>query len=145
MNDTNIWTGTGRLFFDPDFHNGNYGPSAKIKIAVNKSTRNPQTNEWKERTEGVIVYANNENLVRQCQALKKGDTVFVQGELRTKQIEGHDGPLYYIQARALSKTAWVKRDAGRQQHQGNGQQRPRFGGQQQGYGKPQQVSEEFPY
>ncbi len=79
----------GNLGRDPEirsFQNG--GRVANISVATSESWRDKQSGERKERTEWHRVSILNENLVSVCERfLKKGTTVYIEGQLETRKYE----------------------------------------------------------
>lgn len=79
----------GNLGRDPEirsFQNG--GRVANISVATSESWRDKQSGEKKERTEWHRVSILNENLVSVCERfLKKGSTVYIEGQLETRKYE----------------------------------------------------------
>jgi single-strand DNA-binding protein len=82
---------TGRLTRDPELKQTSTGKSVcSIRIAVNKSVKDPQTGEWGDRPSfvNVTVWERiGENVARQC---GKGDRILIEGELRWREWE-HEG------------------------------------------------------
>ncbi|MFG1462285.1 single-stranded DNA-binding protein [Xanthobacter sp. DSM 24535] len=79
----------GNLGRDPEvrsFQNG--GRVANLSVATSESWRDKQSGERKERTEWHRVSVLNENLVGVCERfLKKGTTVYIEGQLETRKYE----------------------------------------------------------
>ncbi|MFG1399856.1 single-stranded DNA-binding protein [Roseixanthobacter pseudopolyaromaticivorans] len=79
----------GHLGRDPDirsFQSG--GRVANISVATSESWRDKQSGERKERTEWHRVSVLNENLVGICERfLKKGTTVYIEGQIETRKYE----------------------------------------------------------
>lgn len=79
----------GNLGRDPEirsFQNG--GRVANISVATSESWRDKQSGEKKERTEWHRVSVLNEKLVSVCERfLKKGTTVYIEGQLETRKYE----------------------------------------------------------
>lgn len=79
----------GNLGRDPEirsFQNG--GRVANISVATSESWKDKQSGEKKERTEWHRVSILNENLISVCERfLKKGSTVYIEGQLETRKYE----------------------------------------------------------
>ncbi|OYW33019.1 MAG: single-stranded DNA-binding protein, partial [Rhizobiales bacterium 12-66-7] len=79
----------GNLGRDPEirsFQNG--GRVANLSVATSESWRDKQSGEKNERTEWHRVSILNENLVSVCERfLKKGSTVYIEGQLETRKYE----------------------------------------------------------
>lgn len=82
----------GTLGRDPEtktFQNG--GSICSFSIAVNESWNDKQTGERKERTEWINIVANGK-LAEVCDTyLKKGSKVYVEGKMKTRKYQSHDG------------------------------------------------------
>lgn len=87
----------GNLGRDPEvrsFPNG--GKVCNLRIATSESWRDKQSGEKKERTEWHSVAIFNENLVRIAeQYLKKGSTVYIEGQLETRKWTDQQGQERY--------------------------------------------------
>lgn len=83
----------GNLGRDPDIRNTQAGGKiANMSIATSEQWRDRQSGERREKTEWVRVCVFNEALVNVIEKyLKKGSTVYVEGELRTRKWSGNDG------------------------------------------------------
>ena len=83
----------GNLGRDPEvrsFQNG--GKVANLRIATSERWRDKNTGENKERTEWHSVAIFNENLGRIAeQYLKKGSTVYIEGQLETRKWQDQSG------------------------------------------------------
>jgi single-strand DNA-binding protein len=83
----------GNLGRDPEvrsFQNG--GKVANLRIATSERWRDRNTGENKERTEWHSVAIFNENLVRIAeQYLRKGSTVYIEGQLETRKWQDQSG------------------------------------------------------
>jgi single-strand DNA-binding protein len=83
----------GNLGRDPEvrsFPNG--GKVVNLRIATSENWRDKQTGERKERTEWHSVAIFNENLARTAeQYLRKGSTVYIEGQLETRKWQDQSG------------------------------------------------------
>ena len=83
----------GNLGRDPEvrsFPNG--GKVVNLRIATSERWRDKSTGENKERTEWHSVAIFNENLGRIAeQYLKKGSTVYIEGQLETRKWQDQSG------------------------------------------------------
>ncbi|MBP1804239.1 single-stranded DNA-binding protein [Rubellimicrobium aerolatum] len=83
----------GNLGRDPEvrsFQNG--GKVVNLRIATSENWKDKSTGERKERTEWHSVAIFNENLARIAeQYLKKGSTVYIEGQLETRKWQDQSG------------------------------------------------------
>jgi single-strand DNA-binding protein len=83
----------GNLGRDPEirsFPNG--GKVCNLRIATSETWRDKATGERKERTEWHAVAIMNEGLVRIAeQYLRKGSTVYIEGQLETRKWQDQSG------------------------------------------------------
>ena len=83
----------GNLGRDPEtrsFPNG--GKVCNLRIATSETWRDKATGERKERTEWHSVVIMNEGLVRIAeQYLRKGSTVYIEGQLETRKWQDQSG------------------------------------------------------
>ena len=83
----------GNLGRDPEvrsFQNG--GKVCNLRIATSENWRDKQSGERKERTEWHSVAIFDENLVRVAeQYLRKGSTVYIEGQLETRKWQDQSG------------------------------------------------------
>jgi single-strand DNA-binding protein len=83
----------GNLGRDPEvrsFPNG--GKVVNLRIATSETWRDKQSGERKERTEWHSVAIFNENLGRIAeQYLRKGSTVYIEGQLETRKWQDQSG------------------------------------------------------
>ncbi|MFN7224370.1 MAG: single-stranded DNA-binding protein [Paracoccaceae bacterium] len=83
----------GNLGRDPEvrsFPNG--GKVVNLRIATSENWRDKQTGERKERTEWHSVAIFNENLAKIAeQYLRKGSTVYIEGQLETRKWQDQSG------------------------------------------------------
>jgi single-strand DNA-binding protein len=77
-------------------HLPNGTPVIRFTVATKKSWKDPQTEEWKDRTQWHHVVAYGEHFVRVAARLTTGAHVLVQGEMLTrtydKVVEIPNGP-----------------------------------------------------
>jgi single-strand DNA-binding protein len=83
----------GNLGRDPEvrtFQNG--GKVVNLRIATSETWKDRATGERKERTEWHSVAIFNENVARTAeQFLKKGSTVYIEGQLETRKWQDQNG------------------------------------------------------
>lgn len=83
----------GNLGRDPEvrsFQNG--GKVVNLRIATSENWKDKNTGERRERTEWHSVAIFNENLGRIAeQYLRKGSTVYIEGQLETRKWQDKDG------------------------------------------------------
>lgn len=83
----------GRVGRDPEvrtFNNG--GQVTSFSIATSETWRDKNTGERKERTEWHNVSILNENLGKIAgQYLRKGDNVYIEGQIQTREFTDKDG------------------------------------------------------
>jgi single-strand DNA-binding protein len=83
----------GNLGRDPEvrtFQNG--GKVCNLRIATSETWRDKQSGERKERTEWHSVAIFNENLAKIAeQYLRKGSTVYIEGQLETRKWQDQSG------------------------------------------------------
>ncbi|WP_102958363.1 single-stranded DNA-binding protein [Mangrovicella endophytica] len=87
----------GNLGADPEVRRLNSGDAVvNLRIATTETWRDRQSGERKERTEWHNVVIFNENLVKVAeQYLKKGATVYIEGQLQTRSWEDQSGQKRY--------------------------------------------------
>ncbi|WP_279479479.1 single-stranded DNA-binding protein [Aureimonas sp. SK2] len=87
----------GNLGADPEIKRLNSGDAiANLRIATSETWRDKNSGERKERTEWHSVVIFNENLVKVAeQYLKKGSTVYIEGQLQTRSWEDQQGQKRY--------------------------------------------------
>ncbi|MCQ8782498.1 single-stranded DNA-binding protein [Mangrovibrevibacter kandeliae] len=87
----------GNLGADPEVRRLNSGDAVvNLRIATSESWRDRNSGERKERTEWHNVVIFNENLVKVAeQYLKKGSTVYIEGQLQTRSWEDQSGQKRY--------------------------------------------------
>ena len=83
----------GNLGADPEIRRTQDGrPIANLRIATSESWRDRNTGERKEKTEWHTVVIFNEGLCKVAeQYLKKGSTVYVEGQLQTRKWQDQSG------------------------------------------------------
>jgi single-strand DNA-binding protein len=83
----------GNLGRDPEVRHTQDGkPIVNLSIATSETWRDRNSGERKERTEWHRVVIFNENLAKVAeQYLKKGSTVYVEGQLQTRKYTDKDG------------------------------------------------------
>lgn len=83
----------GNLGRDPEVRHTQDGkPIVNLSIATSETWRDRNTGERKERTEWHRVVIFNENLAKVAeQYLKKGSTVYVEGQLQTRKYTDNSG------------------------------------------------------
>ncbi|MBI3438325.1 MAG: single-stranded DNA-binding protein [Proteobacteria bacterium] len=79
----------GNLGKDPEIRKLNNGdPVVNLSVATSESWRDKATGERKEKTEWHRVVIFNENIAKVAeQYLKKGSTVYIEGQLQTRKYE----------------------------------------------------------
>ena len=79
----------GNLGKDPEIRKLNNGdPVVNLSVATSESWRDKQSGERKEKTEWHRVVIFNENIAKVAeQYLKKGSTVYIEGQLQTRKYE----------------------------------------------------------
>ena len=87
----------GNLGRDPEVRNMQDGsPVVNLSIATGETWRDRSTGERKERTEWHRVVIFNENLAKVAQNyLKKGSTVYIEGQLQTRKWTDQQGQEKY--------------------------------------------------
>lgn len=87
----------GKLGKDPEvrtFQNG--GRVASLSVATSQSWKDKATGERKEKTEWHRVSITADGLVGIAERyLKKGDTVYIEGQLETRKYQDRDGSERY--------------------------------------------------
>lgn len=83
----------GNLGKDPEVRRLNSGePVVNLRIATSESWRDKASGERKEKTEWHSVVIFNENLAKVAeQYLKKGSTVYIEGQLQTRKWTDQQG------------------------------------------------------
>lgn len=83
----------GNLGADPEIRHTNDGRKiANLRIATSEKWRDKNSGEQKERTEWHRVVVFSEGIAKVCeQYLRKGSTVYVEGQLQTRKWQDQDG------------------------------------------------------
>jgi len=83
----------GNLGADPEIRRLNSGePVVNLRIATSESWRDKNSGERKEKTEWHQVVIFNDNLAKVAeQYLKKGSTVYIEGQLQTRKYTDQSG------------------------------------------------------
>ncbi|MFM8747254.1 MAG: single-stranded DNA-binding protein [Aestuariivirga sp.] len=83
----------GNLGRDPEVRHTQDGkPIVNLSLATSETWRDRNTGERKEKTEWHRVVIFNENLAKVAeQYLKKGSTVYIEGQLQTRKYTDKDG------------------------------------------------------
>lgn len=83
----------GNLGRDPEIRATQDGrPIANLRLATGESWIDKQTGDRRERTEWHTVVIFNENLCKVVEKyLKKGSKIYVEGQLRTRKWQDHQG------------------------------------------------------
>ncbi|WP_317277426.1 single-stranded DNA-binding protein [Kordiimonas aestuarii] len=83
----------GNLGRDPEVRTMNDGsPVVNLSLATSETWRDRQSGERKERTEWHRVVIFNENLAKVAQQyLKKGSTIYIEGQLQTRKWTDQQG------------------------------------------------------
>jgi len=81
----------GNLGADPELR---YPPSGKavtnLRVAVNDRSRGPD-GEWVEETMWIGVEVWEQQAERLAEQLRKGNKIYAEGQLRSREFEGRDG------------------------------------------------------
>jgi single-strand DNA-binding protein len=87
----------GNLGKDPEVRHTQDGkPIVNLTLATSENWRDKSTGERKEKTEWHRVVIFNENLAKVAeQYLKKGSTVYIEGQLQTRKWTDKDGAEKY--------------------------------------------------
>ena len=93
MSSLNKVTLFGRLGADPDIRHTNDGrPIANMRIATSETWKDKNSGEKKEKTEWHTVVAFQEGLVKVIENyVKKGDQIYIEGQLQTRKWEDKEG------------------------------------------------------
>ncbi|AKU43479.1 ssDNA-binding protein [Caulobacter phage Sansa] len=99
----------GNLGADPEIRSLNSGDRvANLRIATSESWRDRQSGERKEKTEWHRVVIFNEHLVKVAdEYLRKGATVYVEGQLQTRKWQDNQGRDCYSTEIVLQKFGGV--------------------------------------
>ena len=95
----------GNLGRDPETRRlGSGDPVVNLRIATSENWKDKATGERKEKTEWHSVVIFNENLGRIAeQYLKKGSTVYIEGQLQTRKWQDQSGAEKYTTEIVLQK------------------------------------------
>ncbi|MBC7770118.1 MAG: single-stranded DNA-binding protein [Phycisphaerales bacterium] len=95
----------GNLGKDPEVRRLNSGePVVNLSIATSENWRDKQSGERKEKTEWHRVVIFNENIAKVAeQYLKKGSTVYIEGQLQTRKWTDQAGVEKYSTEIVLQK------------------------------------------
>ncbi|MBY0565024.1 MAG: single-stranded DNA-binding protein [Hyphomonadaceae bacterium] len=95
----------GNLGKDPEVRRLNSGdPVVNLRIATTESWRDKQSGERKEKTEWHNVVIFNENIAKVAeQYLKKGSSVYIEGQLQTRKWTDQSGAEKYTTEVVLQK------------------------------------------
>lgn len=87
----------GNLGRDPETRNMSDGkPVVNLSLAVTEKWKDKNSGERKEKTEWIRIVIFNENLARVAQKyLKKGSTVYIEGQLQTRKWTDQSGTEKY--------------------------------------------------
>ncbi len=89
LNDVKI---VGRLTRDPELRYTPQGTAVcHFRVAVSRSYKAPNSNEWKEEVAFVPCTVWRETAERCGQRLKKGSPVFVEGRLKSREWQTKEG------------------------------------------------------
>jgi single-strand DNA-binding protein len=95
----------GNLGKDPEVRRLNSGePVVNLRIATSETWRDKMSGERKEKTEWHSVVIFNENLAKVAeQYLRKGSTVYIEGQLQTRKWTDQQGNEKYTTEVVLQK------------------------------------------
>jgi single-strand DNA-binding protein len=95
----------GNLGKDPEIRRLNSGePVVNLRVATTESWRDKQSGERKEKTEWHNVVIFNENIAKVAeQYLKKGSSVYIEGQLQTRKWTDQQGVEKYTTEIVLQK------------------------------------------
>lgn len=96
----------GNLGHDAETKAASNGNRTTLSVATNHRWKDQETGEWKQRTEWHNVVAWGK-LAEQSAALRKGASVFVEGEIRSREYEKDDDKhrIYEIVADTIAPLA----------------------------------------
>ena len=129
----------GNLGADPEIRRTQDGkPIANLNIATSESWRDRNSGERKEKTEWHRVVIFNEGLCKVAeQYLKKGATVYIEGQLQTRKWQDKDGQDRYsteVVLQGFNSTLTMLGGRGDGQGAGGGRGGSDFGGGNTGGG-----------
>ena len=125
----------GRLVRDPETRNFPAGGQVvSLRVATSETWRDKQSGEKKERSEFHSVSIFNENLAKIAeQYLRKGSTVYIEGQLETRKWQDQTGADRYTTEIVLRPyRGELTLLGGRGEAQGNDDQSGGYGNQSQG-------------
>lgn len=126
----------GNLGNDPEFRNlPNGNGVALLSIATSETWKDKQTGEKKEKTEWhrVVIFGKLAEIASQY--LRKGSKVFIEGALQTRKWQDQAGVERYTTEIVVGMNGRMIMLSAANDNQAGGQ---RQGGQQGGWGQPQQ-------
>ena len=111
----------GNIGRDPEVRSfANGGKVCNLRIATSESWKDKQTGERKERTEWHSVAIMNEALAKIAeQYLRKGSTVYIEGQLETRKWQDQSGQDRYtteVVLRPYSGTLTILGGGGQRRH-----------------------------
>ncbi|AVX04219.1 single-stranded DNA-binding protein [Maritalea myrionectae] len=121
----------GNLGADPEIRHTNDGRKiANLRIATSEKWRDKNSGEQKERVEWHRITVFSEGIAKVCeQYLRKGSTVYVEGQLQTRKWQDQDGNDRYSTEIVLQGfNCTLTMLGGNNQPKGEGQQ-PDYGDQ----------------
>lgn len=81
----------GRLGADPEMrYTADGAPVATFNIATTEAWRDKSSGGWQEKTEWHRIVAWR-NLAERAEQLKKGNLVYIEGKIQSREFEGRDG------------------------------------------------------
>ena len=137
-NNTNSITVVGNLTRDPEMRYTASGVStATFGVAVNRSWRNQQTNEWEERTSFFNIVCWRGLAENVAASLKKGTRIVATGRLEQRSWETEQGEkrsvVEIIADEVGPSLRWATAEVKRSERRGGGGE---FGGGGGGGGRP---------
>ncbi len=94
----------GRLGKDPEIRQTQGGELANLTVATSEHWKDKSSGERKEKTEWHKVVIFNEHIVKVVeQYARKGNNVYVEGQLQTRKWTGDDGKENYSTEIVLTK------------------------------------------
>ncbi|PTT47186.1 single-stranded DNA-binding protein [Aeromonas sp. HMWF016] len=133
----------GNLGQDPEVR---YMPSGgavtNITLATSETWRDKQTGEQKERTEWHRVVFMGKLAEVAGEYLKKGSQVYVEGKLQTRKWQDQSGQERYTTEVLVDSFTGVMQMLGGRPQGGQGMGQNNMGGQQGGWGQPQQAMQQ---
>jgi len=88
----------GRLGADPEEHSSKFGDFVTLSLATSESWKDKNSGERKEKTEWHRITIYNEGLARVAsQYARKGQLIYVQGQLETTKYEKNGEDRYSTQ------------------------------------------------